>query len=222
MIAVNINIDKKIEDFYGKFFSRAAKDGKEKPLEYCIKKAWADATQRERFNGQNSDIIKNKENIQKFLKERIEDIIKGNRKIESSSDYNDWHKEIYSRSGYGEEYKMSYGIWQKFVNMTFKYMYCFYKFQSRFSELNSVFKYCHCPIDSVIAQRAVTLCIVCKLDPPREIVEIARSGKPNWNSMEEDDYNTVRKNIQDLKNEFTINNSDTVHPTELEFDFLFW
>lgn len=215
MIPVKVDIYQKTEDFYKNFFSQAAKDGKEERLDYCIKKAWADATQRERFNGQRSEIIKNKESIKKILTEQIESIIKGETEIKSSTDYDNWHKAICLNKDYG----MKYGIWQKFVNMTFKYMYCFNKIKRDFSDVDFVFKYCHCPIDSIIAQRAVTLCIVCGLTPSKEIVSIARSEGRNWNNMSETEYKTVRKDIQAIKNNFTVNNSN---PTELEFDFLFW
>ena len=214
MFMLNVNLEQKTNDFYNKFFSKEAKAGKKEILGYCLDKAWADATQRERFKGrQQSEIIKNKKEIIDALRTEIED-----RKF--SSDYDTWHNEVCSRN----VHDMTYGIWQKFINMTFKYMYCFKQQHkdeiSDFSDIN--FTNCHCPIDSVIAQRAVTLCLVCNEKPSDEIVSIARSGDINWNNMRETQYRTVRENIQKIKNEFTINNPDTVHPTELEFDFLFW
>lgn len=219
MITLNVDLKQKTEDFYNKFFSKAAKEGKEVPLEYCINKAWADATQRERFYGQRSKIIEHKNDFKKTLKDNIEKILAaetGEKK--SSFDYDNWHKELCSNEDYG----MTCGMWQKFINMTFKYMYCYKICQDENLFSNIEFENCHCPIDSVIAQRAVTLCIVCGFEPSDEIVSIARSGEINWNKMGKDQYKTVRENIQKIKNEFTINNPDTVHPTELEFDFLFW
>lgn len=213
MITLNVDLKQKTEDFYNKFFSMEAKAGKKEILGYCLDKAWADATQRERFMGQRSEIINNKEKIKNALRTEIE-----SRKF--SADYDTWHNNMCNNNEHG----MKYGIWQKFINMTFKYMYCFKQQHkdedSDFSDID--FTNCHCPIDSVIAQRAVTLCIVCGTKPSEEIVSIARNGKTNWNNMELRDYENVRKNIQDIIKEFKINNSDTRNPTELEFDFLFW
>lgn len=214
MITLNVDLKQKTEDFYNKFFSKEAKEGKKEILGYCLNKAWADATQRERFKGaQQSEIIKHKDEIIDALRTEIKD-----RKF--LADYDMWHNEVCSRN----VHDMTYGIWQKFINMTFKYMYCFIQqHKDEFSDFSDIdFTNCHCPIDSVIAQRAVTLCLVCNKKPSDEIVSIARSGETNWNNMEQSDYENVRKNIQEIKNEFKINNSDTRNPTELEFDFLFW
>lgn len=209
-------VEKKIEKFCEEQFSKEAQK-MEKPediLDYCIRKAWADATQRERFKGQDSKIIPNKKDIQEILTSQIKSIFETEtKKIKSSSDYNKWHNEICSIEDYG----MKYGIWQKFINMTFKYMYCFKRIKSKFD-----FQYCHCPIDRIIAQRADTLCVVCGLKQSRIMKSIAESGKVNWNEMKAEHYQEVRNKIQEITENCTINNSDTRHPTELEFDFLLW
>lgn len=201
-------VEEKVKKFCENQFSKEAQkmENANDILDYCIKKAWVDATQRERFKGQNSEIIKNKESITSNLKKEI-----GN--LEISSDYDTWHEKMCSNT----KHEMTYGIWQKLINMTFKYMYCRRK---KFPNID--FSKCHCPIDSIIAQRAVTLSIVCEVEISEKTVSIARSGKTNWNNMGPSDYVNVRKNIQEIKKEFRIKNSDTRDPTELEFDFLFW
>ena len=212
-------VEEKVKKFCENQFSKEAQkmENTEDILDYCIRKAWADATQRERFKGQKSKIIQNKDSITSILKKEIEN-------LELFSNYDVWHNEMCSRydAWYNEahsdtEHENTYGIWQKLINMTFKYMYCRY---TKFPNID--FSKCHCPIDSIIAQRVVTLGIVCEVEISDKTVSIARSGKTNWNNMEPSDYENVRKNIQDIIKEFKINNSDTRNPTELEFDFLFW
>lgn len=210
MIGFEKQVDEKIKDFYKKYFSKAAKEGKEVPLEYCINKAWADATQRERFNGQQSEIIKNKDKIKNYLENQIRDRM-------FSNNYDEWHRRMCSQ----EEY-LPYGIWQKFINMTFKYMYCYRQCKDEKEFYDIKFEDCHCPIDRVITKRADTLCIVCGLKKSEIMTSIAESGENNWNNMNEEQYQEVRKKIREITEKCTINNSDTRHPTELEFDFLLW
>lgn len=207
MIRFEKQVDEKIEKFYNEYFSKQAQDMEDPDnvLEYCLNKAWADATQRERFNGKQSKIIQNKEKFVAILKDEIN-------AGKFSPDYDTWHNHMCNNDDEG----MTYGIWQKFINMTFKYMCC----SGKFPEIE--FSQCHCPIDSIIAQRADALCIVCGLERSEKMKSIARSGKPNWNNMDTDEYGEVRKKIREITEKCTINNSDTVHPTELEFDFLLW
>lgn len=214
MIKFEEQVQKRIEGFYKESFSKEAKkmSDPDKIMDYCLSKAWADATQRERFKGQQSKIIENKQVIIDKLKKEIK---AGIRDKSFSPDYDTWHGNMCNN----REYKMTYGIWQKFINMTFKYMCC----SNKFPEMDFLWSQCHCPIDSIIAQRADTLCIVCGLERSEMMKSIAENGKKNWNNMDEKkQYDEVRNKIREITEKCIINNSATEHPTELEFDFLLW
>ena len=214
MIEFEKQLDERINKFYEDYFSKEAKklSDPEKILDYCLSKAWADATQRERFNGQKSKIIEHKQDIIGKLKTEIET---GIRTKNFFLDYDKWHDEMCNN----KDYKMTYGIWQKFINMTFKYMRC----SNKFPEMELLWSQCHCPIDRIIAQRADTLCIICGLKRSEKMKSIAESGEFNWNKMEtKDQYDEVRNKIREITKKCIINNSATEHPTELEFDFLLW
>lgn len=201
-------LDEKIKNFCKESFSRDTQKA-ENPdviLDYCLRKAWGDATQRERFKGQKSEIIKHKETLINILKAEIAD-------RNFVPDYDTWHHSMCSRVDYG----MTYGIWQKFINMTFKYMYCR---NDKFPDI--AFSHCHCPIDSIIAQRADTLCIAFGWSRSETMTSIAKSGKINWNSLDQNQYQEVRAMIQTITQACTIHNSSVTHPTALEFDFLLW
>lgn len=47
------------------------------------------------------------------------------------------------------DYGMRYGVWQKFINLVFKNLYCV---NELFSEFKDIWSKCHCPIDTKIAK----------------------------------------------------------------------
>ena len=86
----------------------------EEILNYCIKKGWVDAAIYEKTKSPKSDIIINAEQIKESLKNQIV-------KLSPTVEYDSWHNNLCLSKTYG----MRYGIWQKLINMTFKYLYCF-------------------------------------------------------------------------------------------------
>ena len=196
------------EMFVEKEFSQEAKNNlndKEYMLNYFLSvKAWKDATLRERFQGKKSNIINNKTVIVDFLKKEITE---NNEKI--CKDFDAWHNGICKNTIYGEKY----GFWQKYVNMTFKYMYCR---KGLFPEFDGVWAKCHCPIDSIIAEQLYNILVTMNY-PKDELVlskSISRSGSVNWNNINEEQY----KKFQSQVNEFC--KKEKITP--LEFDFKYW
>lgn len=192
-------LKEKVCAFKENFFSKEAKNlkDKDKLLDFCIKKAWADAMQRERFKGRkNSEILQNSEAIKKQLKNEIE---RGN----YASDFDSWHKKTCGNSNFN----MGVGLWQKFINMTFKYLYCVREY---FSGID--FTFCHCPIDSVIAKKLREK--MKKGETGYELVDsIANSGKTNWNNIDYTQY---------LQFEEIVKGKTQPGMSKLAFDFLNW
>ena len=96
-------------------------EDREKIIEYVVKtKAWNDATIYERYNI-NSALFKNKDknsikdSIINYLTNRIDDL------GSDDCNYNDWINDVirYLISNY----KMTFGVAQKLVNMSIKYLY---------------------------------------------------------------------------------------------------
>ncbi len=77
--------------------------------------------------------------------------------ISNQSDYDIWHNNLCESIVYDFENILSltipFGIAQKIVNMTFKYLRCFYFGTSPFDI--EKFKYCHCPIDTIICKNII-------------------------------------------------------------------
>lgn len=136
------DFDNKVTAFKNTF-SKVAKssiDNKNYILDYCLtKRAWKDAVIREKFNS-TSTIIKNKLDIIAILKKELVGNI-----VSICDNYDAWHDRICNITDYG----MRYGVWQKFINMVFKNLYCVNKL---FSGFKDIWSKCHCPIDTKIAR----------------------------------------------------------------------
>lgn len=203
------NITVRATEFINSQFSKRAKhelELKDKKflIDYVLtKKAWRDATIRERFQ-KTSNIMVHKHEIIKILKNEITNNIDG-----ICYDFDNWHKSICRI----DDYDMRYGVWQKFINMTFKYLYCM---KDLFPEFRSVWSKCHCPIDSIIAKRLnEQLKQIGASESDLELsYQIAHSGKTNWNSINEENYEKFQKQVQQV---CAINCI-----TPLEFDFVYW
>lgn len=188
-------------------FSRTAKaaiSDKSYILEYCIsKRAWKDAVIRERFNA-NSPIKKNKTAIISFI---INELTNNSDAI--CKDFNEWHNNICKSADYG----MRYGVWQKLINMAFKYLYCV---KDLFPEYENVWSQCHCPIDSVIAGQLYKQLKLLGL--PEDELELSRkiylSNKITWNYISEIDYKKFQNQV------LTICKQQNITP--LQFDFKYW
>jgi hypothetical protein len=137
-------ISQKVNAFYG-VFSRAAKQAVSKRdrgfvIDYVISKAaWRDAMARERFR-KESTIRDNRSAIVGFLKDKL-----FGQKIQPDS-FDEYHCAVCRNTDYG----MTYGIWQKLINMSFKYFYCV---KDLFPEFEDIWARCHCPVDRIISKK---------------------------------------------------------------------
>lgn len=212
---MNYLTKRKILAFFESAFSKTMKTeiedmtaSEEAVLDYCLLKAWKDAALRERFNA-GSPIVANKENIKLILKQEL---LQSEKVL---SDFDGWHSSLCKNAEYG----MKYGIWQKFINMTFKYMFCCYVAAGYFPQYGMAWLQCHCPIDSIIAK---IIYEILKSDPSYsvganelELVKsISVSGKISWNNLNEEQYNLFQEQVK------KICAKESVSP--LEFDFLHW
>jgi len=112
---------------------------------------------------------------------------------------------------------MRCGIWQKLINMTFKYLYCF-KDVPCVSERNYPWNDFHCPIDSVIADKVLGLMKEHNIPDDSHIIEsISKNGSigVTWNNSSIDQYILTQELIQALCDRLDI-------PSKLFFDFIFW
>lgn len=202
--------DKILENVLGFFeeFSKVAKKkaserDREFLLDYGLKKAWKDAVIHERLH-KPSSIIENKIAIGAILKAELV----GNLS-EIYRDFDGWHNDLCERTDYG----MRYGIWQKFINMLFKYLYCM---KELFPEFNDIWAKCHCPIDSIIAGNLRDQLLL--LGVSKEELELSyrlsRSDQITWNYISKENYAKFQEQVQ------LVGKAQGISP--LEFDFLYW
>ncbi len=208
MLPINkrrINASK--EYFYEHYFSSEAKSlskNKQWILNYCIRKAWVDATISERFN-KSSLIIANKKSIVAFVEKELT-----NNTEYICSNFNQWHNSVCEKT----DFDMRYGVWQKLINMTFKYLYCV---KETFPEFNEVWKECHCPIDTIISKQVYNQLSKMNVTPNELVLskKIAKSDTViNWNNITKKDYCKMQSQIKQICKKERI--------YSLEFDFLYW
>lgn len=147
-------------------------------LEYCLKsRAWKDAVAYER-RVSGSEVIRNKEAIIDVLRKELTE-----NTADICDDFDAWHHALCSRTDYG----MRYGVWQKFINMAFKNLYCV---KELFPEFDGVWEKCHCPIDSIIAKKVYPMLLEMGISEeeaePMRLVSV--SGVMNWNNLTAEDY----------------------------------
>ena len=172
-------------------------------IEYCVRKAWNDAISRERF--QNSDFIKHSTEIKEDIIAKIKDVLKN-----SPDDFDNWHNNICQITCFGGKY----GIWQKLLNMSFKYLYCF----KDIADIKFEWKKCHCPIDSVIAKEMLKAMELLGISDKDNLVKsVADNEKKgvSWNSMKQEQYQSIQETVQSICRSKGIE-------SKLYFDFLYW
>lgn len=188
-------------------FSKAAKKAitdKEFMLDYCINnRAWKGAVIRERFN-KESKIIKNRAAISKILKDELVGNVDA-----ICKNFDEWHANLCNRTDYG----MRYGVWQKFVNMLFKNLYCV---KELFPEYERIWDKCHCPIDTRIAKILYEQLKVRGLskDELELSRKISKSTGITWNSIDEENYKLFQNQIMMICKQENL--------TLLQFDFKYW
>ena len=156
-------------------------------IRYCLSKAWPDAIiyVRKKNFPSDSTILENVEEIKECLFDDIVSSAWGN-------DFDTWHDNMCSNTDFG----MRYGVWQKFINMSFKYIYCIN------DKLNTPitldFKNCHIPLDD-------NTLLWCR---NKGITDITA-----WNNVNQNQYISIRNGV---RNEIE-NNSNADNALQLEF-----
>lgn len=184
--------------------------------DYLMKNAWNDAMAREHYK-RNSTIVENKAIIIEILTNELKKNIKS-----ILSDFDKWHDELCKNTTYG----MTYGIWQKFINMSFKYMYCIYLVTdgAEFRDFILIWDKCHMPLDSYILnwyKRKSTV-----------KAELSSIKTITWNGLIRDDYLLIRDDIRNILgtpiNYKQYNGNPTVPTTidlpttALDAEFIIW
>lgn len=203
---MNYDLEIKISDFKNGF-GKAAKnriDDKLYILDYCLtKRAWKDAVIREKFDP-SSTILANKTTIINILKNELTSNVN-----EICNDFNNWHNKMCSIT----DYKMRYGVWQKFINMTFKNLYCV---NDLFPEFKEIWSKCHCPVDTKIAKNLNTALkgLNLPVDELKLSYLISKSQQITWNNISRENYLEFQRQVN------LVCGQENTSP--LEFDFIRW
>lgn len=159
-------------------------------IKYCLGKAWPDAIiyVRKKNSPSDSTIIANAEKIKKRLLTAITSEAWGD-------NFDDWHDEMCSNTDFG----MRYGVWQKFINMSFKYIYCIN--DKLKNPITLDFKECHIPLDD-------NTLLWCR---NKGITDITA-----WNNVNQNQYKDIRNGIrEEIESNSNIDNA-------LQLEFLVW
>ena len=159
-------------------------------IKYCLSKAWPDAIiyVRKQNSPSDSTILANAGKIKELLFDNIDSSAWGN-------DFDTWHDNMCSNTDYG----MRYGVWQKFINMSFKYIYCIN--DKLDNPITLDFKNCHIPLDD----NTLLWCI------NKGITDIKA-----WNDVTPDEYKRIRDGVHnEIKNHSNVDNA-------LQLEFLVW
>ncbi|MBR2406487.1 MAG: hypothetical protein IKB04_05540 [Clostridia bacterium] len=159
-------------------------------IKYCLSKAWPDAIiyVRKKNSPSDSTILENAEGI----KQRLFDDITASA---WDNDFDAWHDNMCSNTDFG----MRYGVWQKFINMSFKYIYCIN--DKLDNPITLDFKKCHIPLDD-------NTLLWCR---NKGITDITA-----WNKVNQNQYILIRDGIR--KEIESNSNVDSA----LQFEFLVW
>ena len=145
-----------------------------------------------------------------YLRDRLEDYFK-TYTITSQKDFDDWHKEtcenLIDKFGtWGVDSKLTYGQAQKWVNISFKYLYAFTLFGCCIKGFPAEIvvekmKYCHLPLDNIV---------ICSLSKT-EIKELKKKDSKwkinkkswtydgrSWSKLTETDYITIQKELREV------------------------
>lgn len=107
-------------------------------------------------------------------------------------------------------YGMRFGLWQKVLNISLKYMYLFNQIHGLFNEYARAWQYCHCPVDKIIRDIVVKMATNSNLE-----VDMDRLGGIVWNFISEEDYAFFQNVISRLCTEKNIG-------SKMFFDVIYW
>lgn len=197
-----ITVEKYVENFKAYIFSKTdlSKLSKSDLLSLIVHKAYIDAISYERHIPQ-SLIIQHKDKVKKLVADEL-----ANNSQEIVNDFEKWHEKFCKNADYGNKY----GVWQKLINMSFKYMYCF---KDIFSEYKSVWTKCHCPIDQNVINVVYCILKAERLNGGDGSNEIKKIDF-NWNSISDEQYKDLQNKIGYICSKHDI--------SKLEFDFIMW
>lgn len=157
---------------------------------YCLSKAWPDAIiyVRKKKTPNDATILANAATIKQRLFDNIKTSAWGN-------DFDAWHDRMCSDTSFG----MRYGVWQKFINMSFKYIYCINDKLNKPITLD--FKNCHIPLDD-------NTLLWCNSK--------GITGITAWNSVTQNEYIRIRDGVHnEIENNSNVDNA-------LQLEFLVW
>jgi len=159
-------------------------------IRYCLDKSWPDAIIYVRKKNTPNDItiVEHAKEIKDIL---FDCIIRHT----WNNDFDAWHDELCQKTDFG----MRYGVWQKFINIVFKYIFCINdKLENPISvDLNQ----CHLPLDD-------NTLLWCRNKGFTTIT--------SWNYISQEEYITIRENIQKF-----LESNEEIKSAVL-IDFLVW
>ncbi len=136
------------EYIFGLFFGKGDK------LENCIARAYRDFSRTLHGFGKLSD---NYEITNDFKKNHLKKIFENVKKIKfkNQDEFDSWHEktcrdiiDYYKQKGYKEFY---IGQAQKWINMTFKYIYSYG--ENNLEGYIHIYRFCHVPIDNILLEK---------------------------------------------------------------------
>lgn len=238
-----LTLDAAVERFYNVHIKEANKlkyNGKDNIIKYSLKKAWAPAfsgvarRKPEKFSKDHKDAINSYKTT--LENELYQDIDSGKCNAGNwVSDFCTTHSNnMYEHiQEYKKEKKCSFsietsyfGIVQKYVNITLKYLYCFYKkdvanytkykLDEKYDD--EFFKKCHCPVDNFIRASIESNFIATKKEKSSHedwLKTIANIGETTWSFMDKKEYKAFQAIVE------TICQKENIE-SKLFFDFLYW
>lgn len=135
--------------------------GNKPPLVACIDRAYRDFSRTLHGFGKAENKKETRDNAGKYLKTSLEDLI--DQDITSQKSFNEWHQETCNKLQNifksGSSHVLYIGQAQKWINMSFKYIYTYGGKQLKGYE--RLYNYCHVPIDNILLKELK------KYEPPK-------------------------------------------------------
>ncbi len=178
-------------------------------IEYIVRnKAWIDMISSERYNG--GSVITNRATIEDKLLNELR-----TNKAAIISDFDNWHERMCGDTNCG----MRYGLWQKLINITFKYVYSLHICAGHFKDVEKIKNNFHCPVDTKIAENllgvADELSVTLSASEKALFERIAKSASGGWNEIAPTEYKDFQKVVKRICK--TLNLS-----SKLYADIIFW
>lgn len=135
--------------------------GRKQPLVGCIDRAYRDFSRTLHGFGKADNKEKTREKAGEYLKTKLEEII--NIEISTQENFDEWHQETCSEIQNifktGSSHTLYIGQAQKWINMSFKYIYTYG--DNYLKGYEKIYNYCHVPIDNILLKELK------KYEPPK-------------------------------------------------------